>query len=102
MQDVIFLGVTILFFNDLACLCLVFARGCVEALMNAETDHHADHLCRAACISGVRHVAAGEILMTANGWLQILAFFLAVFLVTKAAGAFMARVFSRERTWLDP
>ena len=40
--------------------------------------------------------------MTANGWLQILVFLLAVFLVTKPLGAFMARVFSRERTWLDP
>jgi len=40
--------------------------------------------------------------MTANGWLQIFVFFLAVFLVTKPLGAFMARVFSRERTWLDP
>jgi K+-transporting ATPase ATPase A chain len=40
--------------------------------------------------------------MTVNGWLQILVFFLAVLLVTKPMGVFMARVFSRERTWLDP
>ena len=40
--------------------------------------------------------------MTVNGWLQILVFFLAVLLVTKPMGIFMARVFSRERTWLDP
>ena len=40
--------------------------------------------------------------MTANGWLQILVFLLVVFLVTKPLGGFMARVFSRERTWLDP
>jgi len=40
--------------------------------------------------------------MTANGWLQILLFLLIVFLVTKPLGAFMARVFGRERTWLDP
>jgi potassium-transporting ATPase potassium-binding subunit len=40
--------------------------------------------------------------MTANGWLQILVFLLAVFLITKPLGAFMARVFNRERTWLDP
>jgi potassium-transporting ATPase potassium-binding subunit len=40
--------------------------------------------------------------MTANGWLQILFLLLAVLLVTKPLGGFMARVFGRERTWLDP
>jgi potassium-transporting ATPase potassium-binding subunit len=40
--------------------------------------------------------------MTGNGWLQILAFFAAVLLVTKPVGIFLTKVFSRERTWLDP
>ena len=40
--------------------------------------------------------------MTANGWFQIALFFLAVLAVTKPLGSFMARVFNRERTWLDP
>lgn len=40
--------------------------------------------------------------MTVNGWLQILFFFLLVFLVTKPLGIFMARVFNREKTFLDP
>ncbi len=40
--------------------------------------------------------------MTANGWLQILFLLVMVLLITKPLGAFMARVFSRERTWLDP
>ena len=40
--------------------------------------------------------------MTANGWLQIFFLLLAVWLITKPLGSFMARVFSRERTWLDP
>ena len=40
--------------------------------------------------------------MTANGWLQIALFFAAVLLVTKPLGVFMARVFSGERTFLDP
>jgi len=40
--------------------------------------------------------------MTLNGWLQILFFLLAVFLVTRPLGSFMARVFTRQRTWLDP
>jgi len=40
--------------------------------------------------------------MTLNGWLQIVFFLLAVFLVTPPLGSFMARVFTRQRTWLDP
>jgi len=40
--------------------------------------------------------------MTANGWLQILFFLLIVFLITKPLGLFMARVFNREGTFLDP
>ena len=40
--------------------------------------------------------------MTVNGWLQILFFLLAVFLVTPLIGGYMARVFTRQRTWLDP
>lgn len=40
--------------------------------------------------------------MTANGWFQILLFFILVFLVTKPLGIFIARVFNRERTFLDP
>src|SRR5437879_4970660 len=40
--------------------------------------------------------------MTATGWFQILLFLGLVFAVTKPMGLFMARVFSREQTWLDP
>src|SRR5579872_3534824 len=40
--------------------------------------------------------------MTANGWFQILFFLLLIFAVTKPLGVFMARVFSREKTFLDP
>ena len=40
--------------------------------------------------------------MTTNGWLQILVFFVAILLLTKPMGVYMARVFSREQTWLDP
>ncbi len=39
--------------------------------------------------------------MTTNGWLQILFFLLVVFAITKPLGAFMARVFNREKTILD-
>jgi potassium-transporting ATPase potassium-binding subunit len=39
--------------------------------------------------------------MTTNGWLQILFFLLVVFAITKPLGAFMTRVFNREKTFLD-
>lgn len=40
--------------------------------------------------------------MTANGWFQILFFFALVLLATKPLGVFMASVFDREHTFLDP
>ena len=40
--------------------------------------------------------------MTANGWLQIGLFFVVLLAVTKPLGVFMARVFEREKTFLDP
>jgi potassium-transporting ATPase potassium-binding subunit len=40
--------------------------------------------------------------MTANGWFQILLFLIAIAAVTVPLGGYMARVFARERTWLDP
>jgi potassium-transporting ATPase potassium-binding subunit len=40
--------------------------------------------------------------MTVNGWLQIVVFLGLIFAVTKPLGVFMARVFARERTFLDP
>ena len=40
--------------------------------------------------------------MTTNGWFQILFFLLVIFLVTKPLGVFMTRVFTREKTLLDP
>ena len=40
--------------------------------------------------------------MTLNGWLQILLFFAIILAVTKPMGIFMAHVFNREKTFLDP
>jgi len=40
--------------------------------------------------------------MTANAWIQILLYLVLIFAVTQPLGAFMARVFNRERTFLDP
>ncbi len=40
--------------------------------------------------------------MTVNGWVQIVVFLLLVLAVTKPIGVFITRVFSRERTFMDP
>src|SRR5881397_2838032 len=40
--------------------------------------------------------------MTQNGWFQIGLYLFVIFLVTKPLGVFMTRVFSREKTFLDP
>lgn len=39
--------------------------------------------------------------MTANGWFQILLFFALVLVCAKPVGVYMARVFEREKTFLD-
>jgi len=40
--------------------------------------------------------------MTTNGWMQIFVFLALILAITKPLGVYMAKVFSRERTFLDP
>ncbi len=40
--------------------------------------------------------------MTPNGWLQIGVFFAVLLALAKPMGLYMARVYEREKTWLDP
>src|SRR6202158_1315828 len=40
--------------------------------------------------------------MTTNGWIQIFVFLAVILAITKPLGVFMAKVFRRERTFLDP
>jgi len=40
--------------------------------------------------------------MTVNGWIQIAIFCLAILVCVKPLGAYMARLFEGERTWLSP
>jgi potassium-transporting ATPase potassium-binding subunit len=40
--------------------------------------------------------------MTTNGWIQIVVFLAVLLAITKPLGVYMAKVFSRERTFLDP
>jgi len=50
----------------------------------------------------MRYCARRSSEVTLNGWLQILFFFALVLAVTKPLGIFMAHVFNREKTFLDP
>jgi K+-transporting ATPase ATPase A chain len=45
---------------------------------------------------------AGKILMTHNGWLQILVFLVVLVLLVKPLGLYMAKVYQGERTLLKP
>ena len=40
--------------------------------------------------------------MSANGWLQFSLYSLILLATVRPVGAYMARVFEGERTWLDP
>lgn len=40
--------------------------------------------------------------MTVNGWMQLLVFLALILAVTRPLGVFMARVFNREKTFMDP
>nr|HEV7954870.1 potassium-transporting ATPase subunit KdpA [Candidatus Acidoferrales bacterium] len=39
--------------------------------------------------------------MTSNGWFQILFFIVVILLITKPMGVFIARIFARDKTFLD-
>ena len=40
--------------------------------------------------------------MTTNGWMQIVIYLVLILAITKPLGVYMAKLFSRERTFLDP
>ena len=40
--------------------------------------------------------------MTANGWFQIGVYLILLLAITKPLGVYMARVFSGEKTFMDP
>src|SRR4029079_5010608 len=65
-------------------------------------DYWPGSVCSFTYLSYLRSVASGEVLVTTNGWLQILLFFAIILAITKPLGVFMAHVFNREKTFLDP
>src|SRR6202790_3433734 len=53
-------------------------------------------------VSADRSAQTGRLLtMTSSGWFQIIFFLLVIFAITKPLGVFLARVFNREKTFLD-
>ena len=74
-------------------------KGCDEY----RDDRELNCFCTVAGLPDVRTAATGEVLnVTVSGWLQILFFFVVILAITKPLGVFMAHVFSREKTFLDP
>src|ERR1051325_9140722 len=74
-------------------------KGCDEY----RDDRELNCFCTVAGLPDVRTAATGEVLnVTVSGWLQILFFFVVILAITKPLGVFMAHVFKRERTFVDP
>jgi potassium-transporting ATPase potassium-binding subunit len=61
-----------------------------------------NHLARSFDLFIYCFTQTGDIRMTTNGILQIVFYLAVLILLVKPLGAFMARVFQRERTFLDP
>src|SRR5215469_5197896 len=60
------------------------------------------HRAALARIPGLHPAPAGEVLMTANGWLQILVFSVVILAVTKPVGIYVLRVYDGTMRWLSP
>ncbi|HEX9028604.1 MAG TPA: potassium-transporting ATPase subunit KdpA, partial [Anaerolineales bacterium] len=50
----------------------------------------------------IRVICIGEMIVTLNGWSQIVLYFVVLLLLVKPLGSFMARVFQGEHTFLEP
>src|SRR4029077_20867301 len=57
---------------------------------------------RAVDLPGLHAAPAGKVLMTGNGWLQILVFSVAVLCLTKPMGLYLLRVYDGSLRWLAP
>jgi K+-transporting ATPase ATPase A chain len=77
-------------------------------ITNQESNHELalypirNYLSCTACVFVHRSFETGEIRMTTNGIFQLLFYLAALILLAKPLGAFMARVYKGERTFLHP
>ena len=73
-----------------------------EALYELTLYHFGNYRSWSLSVFTCRTIETGDIRMTLNGILQIAFYLAALTLLTKPLGAFMARVYQREKTFLDP
>src|SRR5258708_3355298 len=88
-----------------ACL-LVLREGLRQVAARGTTDYGLRH-CRTCiagpvCLPDLRAPPSGEIPMTSIGVLQIAIFFGLILACTKPLGAYMAKVFEGQRTFMHP
>ena len=102
MLDLVFIGLTILFFL----IALAYVRACeksaIGAVMNLETVASLVVFGAPAYLFDLRAFTAGEVLMTFNGWFQIVLFIAIIVAIAKPVGIFMTHVFNGERTFMHP
>src|SRR5690348_2371300 len=72
------------------------------AAHDARDGNHRTRCAGPARLPGLHTAPAGEVLMTANGWLQILFFAAAILVVTKPVGVYILRVYDGSFRWLAP
>ena len=73
-----------------------------EALYELTLYHFGNYRSWSLSVFTCRTLETGDIRMTLNGILQIAVYLAALTLLAKPLGAFMARVYQREKTFLDP
>jgi potassium-transporting ATPase potassium-binding subunit len=74
----------------------------LEALYELALYHFRNYRSWSLSLFTCRTIETGDIRMTMNGILQIVFYLAVLILLVKPLGAFMARVFQREKTFLDP
>jgi K+-transporting ATPase ATPase A chain len=79
-----------------------FSRKIQEITHELALSHFGDHRLWTVGLSICHTVEAGDLWMTLNGVFQIIFYLVVLILLVKPLGGFMASVFQREQTFLDP
>ena len=101
MDDLLYVGLTLLFFV-LSVGFIVLCERLMEEKYEPALSHH-----RRDCPGLLVYLLAalaetGVVRMNINGWLQLILYLVVLLALAKPLGAFMARVYQGERTFLDP
>src|SRR5262249_30750664 len=95
MWDAIFIALTI----ALVALAIAYTRACDKVGHELRDHRRTDSRRAGARIPAVRAAPPGEAVMTTLEILKIAVYFLLILAVAKPAGTYMARVFTRTKTW---